>query len=327
MADEHDTPAPGPAQDARPAEPAVPPPGQALRDARAAKGLSLDELVIQTKLPRSTLEAMEADDFRTLSEPVYVRGYYRKYVRALGIDEGPILAGYEAHGGGVMRRPEVSLLVPDDPRPASRWPLVFGVLLLGAVLLFGIRWLLGRDAEVPQPPAVSSVDSGVRSAPTTASRPAAAPPTVRPPATRDTPEAATANDAEDEAPDAKVAEPAAPNRRAAAEAASPRPAAQAEARPAQQRPAEPSPPPPAAVGADTLALVFEQDSWVRVEDETGERLLNGLVSAGQRRSLDGVPPYSVFLGYAPGVTVRYQGRDVPVAPHTRGNNTARFVVE
>ncbi|MBR9813381.1 DUF4115 domain-containing protein, partial [bacterium] len=37
--------------------------------------------------------------------------------------------------------------------------------------------------------------------------------------------------------------------------------------------------------------------------------------------------YTVLLGYAPGVSVSYQGQDVAVAPHTRGNNTARFTVE
>lgn len=318
MADEHDTPAPEPAQDARPAEAAVPPPGQALKDARKAKGLSLDELVIQTKLPRSTLEAMEADDFRTLSEPVYVRGYYRKYVRALGIDEAPILAGYEAHGGGVMRRPEVSLLVPDDPRPTSRWPLVLAVVVLAAALLFGIRWLLDRDDTLQAPVAAETDGSTTQPA---ATRPSAAAPVVRPPATRSTPTAATANTGEAATvePEPNIADDAA------------QPAAPARPLPAEPREQDSRPPAavpaPAAVGADTLELVFEEDSWVRVEDETGERLLNGLVSGGQRRSLDGVPPYTVFLGYAPGVTVRYQGQDVPVAPHTRGNNTARFTVE
>lgn len=305
MADEHDTPA---AETVAP-PPAAPAPGAALREARSNKSLSLDELVVQTKLPLSVLQAMEADDFRTLNEPVYVRGYYRKYARALGLEEAPILAGYEAHGGAVTRKPEVSLLVPEDPRPSARWPILIGVVVLLAGIAAAANWYLSRDdaaTESTVAPAASLSDRerGTNKQAGTATRPPAT-------ATRQA--------------EPVVAEPE-PEQVTAAEATP-----QLSSAP-QQTADEPEPATQAASTAaagepDNLVLDFGDDSWVRVEDDTGQRLLNGLVQGGQSRQLEGVPPYTVFLGYAPGVSVSYQGQDVAVAPHTRGNNTARFTVE
>lgn len=325
MADEHDKPMDEtPAAEQVAAPPTAPAPGATLRDARNKKSLSLDELVVQTKLPLSVLQAMEADDFRTLSEPVYVRGYYRKYARVLGLDEAPIIAGYEAHGGSVTRKPEVSLLVPEDPRPSARWPLFVGLVVLIAVIAAGVNWYFSRDESA----------SATTAQPAVANNPGVARPQgqagtgsqVRPPATvRSVPAQSRAPQAQDEdvAEDVAAADDAiAGGSDDSAPANTPDETAQPDRAPAreQQRPAESS-------ASNSLVLDFADDSWVRVEDDTGQRLLNGLVKAGQTRQLAGVAPYTVFLGYAPGVTVRYQGDDVAVSPHTRGNNTARFTVE
>ena len=320
MADEHDTPD-LPASDEPVPQTAAPAPGAALREARSKKSLSLDELVVQTKLPLSVLQAMEADDFRTLNEPVYVRGYYRKYARVLGLDETPIIAGYEAHGGAVTRKPEVSLLVPDDPRPSSRWPLILGVVVLLAGLAAAANWYLsGQDDAEQSMAAPATTETAARTErPSAATRSSG---NTRPPATAvaTRPSEPTrqpvqsANERVDEPAEDEVAATDEP-----AVASTPAPRPEPSRAPPRQAPAPASAP-------NSLVLDFGDDSWVRVEDETGQRLLNGLVQGGQTRELSGVPPYNVFLGYAPGVSVRYQGEDVAVAPHTRGNNTARFTV-
>ena len=321
MADEHDTPV----ADAPAPTPAAAAPGAALRDARSKKQLSLDELVVQTKLPLSVLEAMEADDFRTLTEPVYVRGYYRKYARVLGLEEAPIIAGYEAHGGAVTRKPEVSLLVPEDPRPNARWPLLVGLIVLLAVIAAAVNWYFARDDAA----STSQAQPGSQAAAESQRQTSTVAGNTRPPATAMPARPATSNaDSEVSEDEADAADETAadqppvsqPTDRTAS--ATPQPAQAAPTRETRREAASSS-----AISSDSLLLRFGDDSWVRVEDDTGQRLLNGLVQSGQTRELDGVPPYTVFLGYAPGVTVRFRGDNVAVAPHTRGNNTARFTVE
>ena len=100
-------------------EPLQPKPGGLLRAAREERGLSLDEMVVQTKLPRSMLDAIENDNFELLSEPVYVRGYYRKYARVVGADEAAVIAGYEAHAGGQLPKLEIPVLLQDEPLPKA----------------------------------------------------------------------------------------------------------------------------------------------------------------------------------------------------------------
>ncbi|MDE2149855.1 MAG: DUF4115 domain-containing protein, partial [Gammaproteobacteria bacterium] len=82
----------------------------------------------------------------------------------------------------------------------------------------------------------------------------------------------------------------------------------------------------AAPAGGQLVLQFDQTSWVRIEDAGGQLLLSGLIRAGERRVLQGTPPYSVFLGNAPGVQLRYAGRTIDIGTYTRADATARLTV-
>ncbi|MBF0470512.1 MAG: helix-turn-helix domain-containing protein [Gammaproteobacteria bacterium] len=57
-----------------------------------------------------------------------------------------------------------------------------------------------------------------------------------------------------------------------------------------------------------LDLTFDSASWIKVTDANGERLSFGLKKEGQEISLQGKPPFTVLLGYAPGVEVVYNGK-------------------
>ena len=87
-------------QIAPPPEPAPPPalpsPGALLRQARERAGRGAEDRAGQLKLAKGTLEALERDDFAALSEPVYVRGYYRKIAKVLPIAEAELINAYNA---------------------------------------------------------------------------------------------------------------------------------------------------------------------------------------------------------------------------------------
>ncbi|MBV60612.1 MAG: hypothetical protein CMH65_04865 [Nevskiales bacterium] len=291
-----------------------PKPGGLLKAAREARGLSLDELVVQTKLPRSMIDAIEGDNFALLSEPVYVRGYYRKYARVVGADEAMVIAAYEAHAGGELPKLEIPVLLQDEPmRERRRWPLILLILLLMLGVIGLAWWLLASDAETSTSPTSGQAVPRV-SEPAISRQPAVTPP------------AGASTDAEPEAPaaGARSSSSAGGPRRLALEtriASTPQPVEPAAAAEPEAEPEpEPEPEPP-------LVLRFREASWVRVEDGSGRRVLNGLVQGGELREIDEQGPYAVFLGYAPGVEVRYQGEPIDVSAYVRGNNTARFTVE
>ncbi len=66
-------------------------PGQRLRQAREAKGLSLEQVSRSTKIHLNVLTAIEADRAQTIS-PIYLKGFLKTYARHLGEDEAALLA-------------------------------------------------------------------------------------------------------------------------------------------------------------------------------------------------------------------------------------------
>jgi len=82
----------------------------------------------------------------------------------------------------------------------------------------------------------------------------------------------------------------------------------------------------AAAGGDRLiSFSVAKESWIDVRDSTGERLIYRTVNRGEDIQLKGIPPYSVFIGSAEGVKVRYEGQDIPFKAHESGL-FARFEV-
>lgn len=48
--------------------------------------MSVEQLAIDTKIPRPSIEALEEDRFGALPGPVFVRGFFRCCARSLGLD-------------------------------------------------------------------------------------------------------------------------------------------------------------------------------------------------------------------------------------------------
>lgn len=85
-----------------------------LRQAREAKGSTLEEVEAATRIRPRLLEALEAGDFGSLSGgEVQIRGFLRIYARYLDLSTDQVLACYDAEVHGVQTAP------PDSPREAQ----------------------------------------------------------------------------------------------------------------------------------------------------------------------------------------------------------------
>jgi cytoskeletal protein RodZ len=60
--------------------------GNYLRDQRLAKSVSLETIAHKTYIPLRLLQAIEQGQVERLPEPVYVRGFIRRYADAIGLD-------------------------------------------------------------------------------------------------------------------------------------------------------------------------------------------------------------------------------------------------
>ncbi|GLH74574.1 hypothetical protein GETHLI_30760 [Geothrix limicola] len=124
--------------------------GQLLRQARESKGLSLEDLAQELKLPLRHLEAMEIDDWAALP-PGRARPLARQLAERLGVD-------LENHTGAFQILPGVQELDPPDPRQERLERVVMGALTVASVLV--LLWLvvpgpsLGRK---PQPSYLTTI--------------------------------------------------------------------------------------------------------------------------------------------------------------------------
>jgi cytoskeleton protein RodZ len=307
-------------------------PGRLIRLARERARIGIPELAGLTKLAPATLEALERDDFAVLNEPVYVRGYYRKCAKALAMPEQELLGSYEKLVAPRAPQAPTKLLLGGSNTGSSlkksrrRAGPPWWLWLVGVVLVVGIAALLFREG-----PGESRAPAEAPAARPAAEPPSAAPapalPQARPLSTNElstTPaESGQAQPAAATPAPAAPGPPPAPAPAPSAPAAASAPAPAAAATPAAAAPVAAAP----VAGPDSLVLDFKSASWVRVEDANGKLLLSGVIQSGDHQVLAGKPPYSVFLGNAPGVKMEYHGAAVDLGTYTRSkDNTARLKV-
>lgn len=60
--------------------------GGRLKAAREAAGLTMDDVQFRTHLPRSVMEALEAEDFSVFTSPVYAKSFLAQYSDFLKVD-------------------------------------------------------------------------------------------------------------------------------------------------------------------------------------------------------------------------------------------------
>lgn len=113
--------------------------GERLRSAREAKGLTLEEVCRVTKIQRSILEAIEADQVEEVLELAYARIFIKKYAAFLGLDGAGLVEEYVAIQGGL---PQVSLSVESTSSRQPAAPALRKVLVPAAVGLVGLIGLV-----------------------------------------------------------------------------------------------------------------------------------------------------------------------------------------
>jgi cytoskeleton protein RodZ len=175
--------------------------GQTLRDAREAQGIALEDAAVRLRLMHRQIEAMETDDFESLGQPVFARGFVRNYARLLGLDPDALLARMK---GAPEEPAPVAHVEPPLPRSWLTSPLLI-LLLLGVLLLVAVPvglylWLNSDADEVSEAAPVAQTSPALVSAPAPAEpakpaspvAPAAPPVETAEEATPAAPETATA---------------------------------------------------------------------------------------------------------------------------------------
>ena len=155
--------------------------GQRLREAREAKGMSIEDIAASTRIPTRHLSSLETSDWDKLPAATYSIGFAKNYAGAVGLDRTEIGEQLRAEMGGNTRVQTIYPEVYEAADPARTMPrgLVFGALALLAVVVLGLMWMNSRSLQSNEAPAVAEnlvVPQATPAAPVTA--PAAGGPVV-----------------------------------------------------------------------------------------------------------------------------------------------------
>ena len=70
-------------------------PGEYLRQVRVSQIRDINDVAADLKMPFKTLQALEQDDYKSLPEATFIKGYYRAYAKYLKVDATNIIQRFD----------------------------------------------------------------------------------------------------------------------------------------------------------------------------------------------------------------------------------------
>jgi cytoskeleton protein RodZ len=141
-----------------PVEPELPTVGERLRAAREERGISLEDVAAQTRIPQRHLASIETGDWDNLPAATYTVGFAKSYASAIGLDRTEIGDQLrEEMGGQRFASSSPELFEAADPaRTMPKW-LVIGAIAAVILLVVGMSWLNRRSLDQPDQASGNSV--------------------------------------------------------------------------------------------------------------------------------------------------------------------------
>ena len=286
-------------------------PGSALRAGRLAMGASVPEVAKSLKVSWAIIENLEEERFDALPARVFVRSYIRGYANLVGLDPDAMLWAYDQKTASARTTqiesspfvaiPRVLTAFARDLRMPRRQSWVFGGTVILIMALSGLcLWFIwpseapigsapaGRPNQVSMGDAaqpVSAADEESFETPVSGGVSASVPNGSPNGSQSDPPTVSVPNGSPDDPADGPV----------------------------------PLSNPLTYTPGDDHVLVFQftHDSWVHVLDAAGDLLHEDLERAEGELQVRGDAPFTITLGYAPGVQLEYNGEPVMLAQHTQ----------
>ena len=304
--------------------------GEAFVSAREQMGLSQREVAEELKLAWKTIESLESEDFESLPPYVFVRGYVKSYSKLVGIDADEMASKLVSFYRGIEKEARVN---EQDKTNGFRSPasslnptlLLTGFALVVITGVFFVAYITRIDQSQTPSEISASHDNqikeealdpvsneeddglGVSNARSNRNEDVSYEPEFKD-LEKDSSAKPLDEVTELSSVEGQVAEGLAQEIDESLEAFSPD---------------EDEFDLLGEGGDDELEIQFNDDCWFEISDTQQNLLTADLGRSGDSRFYRGSAPFKIKLGYAPGVTIRFNGNNVELAPYTR-NNIAVF---
>lgn len=113
--------------------------GNTLREARRARGLTLEDVEEETKIRKKYIMALEMEQFEVLPGPIYAKAFLKNYAKFLNLSLDDILEAFkQKHGGEPVHeeheKPVAGKKVSAKSRP-QYWLYAAAVLIIAVVVV------------------------------------------------------------------------------------------------------------------------------------------------------------------------------------------------
>ncbi|PLR84297.1 helix-turn-helix domain-containing protein [Bacillus canaveralius] len=135
--------------------------GNRLKEAREAKGMSLDELQTATKIQKRYLKGIEEGNYEMMPGQFYVRAFIRQYAEAVGIEPEELYEQYKndipaAHNEDItekISRVQTRKNISDNSsKILDLLPkILIGIFVIGAIVLIWYLVLENKDQGADEP--------------------------------------------------------------------------------------------------------------------------------------------------------------------------------
>lgn len=139
--------------------------GDRLKEARKAKGYTLDDLQEITKIQKRYLSSIENEEFGTMPGSFYVRAFIKQYAEAVGLDADEMLSLYKgsAETAEVVEEEERQKVAPTLSRSRSRSTgqlaevmpkIIVALFIIVIILVVAFLWRhnVGNKGDGPTAP-------------------------------------------------------------------------------------------------------------------------------------------------------------------------------
>ncbi|MBK7492555.1 MAG: helix-turn-helix domain-containing protein [Nitrosomonas sp.] len=292
--------------------------GHLLRNARTAKGLSIDDVSWQLRLSAQQIEAIEKEDFEKLPGRTFLRGFIRNYANLVQLNPVPLLqmlpestrviSTYERTP---FKNKQISFS-SNREKPGNHSliiAIILFVIILGAYFLFeNGGWNKNSDISA------ESVETKTESATASVEIQLPLPGVVK----------NTSNTFDSPAnKSSEVNNPVPATENTAAQAD-----AKTESAPENKSAVEKTEK-TVAFDKNTGHLYFKltADSWIKVVDGKGVTVFEQLKKSGSEQIVTGKRPLSLVIGNASGVNLTYNDKEIDISSYKKQGGTARFTLE
>ena len=305
--------------------------GSALQSAREAKNMMVEEAARQLHLNTHQILAMEQDNFAKLPEPMITRGFIRNYARLLDVDSAPLLQAYRVKMPETGQ-PKISLTSEHIVIKNNKKKSYAMYLLIALVLIVSMAaWWFYTDETRTKIASMTNqsnnevIDDHASDRFALTSQDAtseALPPQALPVAERlaETTNLVTSS-ADGSVPvgssavdTATVQMPIKP------EVLKPEPITSTTGKPEIIKLEAVKP------ANESITLNATQQTWVQVQNTTGDVIYERTIAAGGTENFDFKPPAKVIIGNASGAQLFYKNQPIDLLIRAK-NNVARITLE